>query len=325
MIAEGSSLRSASRLADASINTVTKLLVDVGDACERYQDENLRNLKIKRVQCDEIWSFVYAKAKNVPEEHAGEFGYGDVWTWVALDADTKLVPTWGVGRRDGAAARAFIADLASRLSTRVQMTTDGHKVYRARGHRGPFGDAIDYAMLVKMYEGDSGKNAPAQTRYSPAACTGAQQQRITGNPDPAHISTRYVERQNLTMRMSMRRFTRLTDGFSKKVDNHRAAVALHFMHHNFARIHATRDASHGSGRERSRLGPGRNCSAWLSDDERISRAMAGARNREVRRMLSRSSNTFCGRSPTNTIFFIAKRSARKANSSECISRHEISV
>jgi IS1 family transposase len=238
LLAEGNSLRATSRLADVSINTVTKLLLDVGAACEEYQDKTLRNLKSSRIQCDEIWAFVYAKNKNLPEKHKGEFGYGDVWTWTALDADTKLVPSWAVGRRDGFTAAAFIRDLADRLSTRVQLTTDGHKVY-LEAVEGAFGNAIDYAMLVKTYEGDSGKYATAERRYSPAVCTGEYKQTITGDPDPHFISTSYVERQNLSMRMGMRRFTRLTNAFSKKVDNHKAAVALYFMHYNFARIHKT--------------------------------------------------------------------------------------
>src|SRR5437867_11494634 len=238
LLAEGNSLRAASRLADVSINTVTKLLLDVGAACEEYQDKTVRGLKCKRIQCDEIWAFVYAKSRNLPEKHKGEFGYGDVWTWVALDADTKLVPSWAVGRRDGFTAQAFIRDLADRLAYRVQLTTDGHKVY-LEAVEGAFGARIDYAMLIKMYEGDSGKNVSAERRYSPATCTGIHMQPITGDPDPDYISTSYVERQNLTMRMSMRRFTRLTNAFSKKLDNLKAAVALYFMWYNFGRIHQT--------------------------------------------------------------------------------------
>jgi IS1 family transposase len=238
LLAEGNSLRAASRLADVSINTVTKLLLDVGAACEEYQDKTVRGLKTKRIQCDEIWAFVYAKTKNLPEQYKGAFGYGDVWTWTALDADTKLIVSWAVGRRDGFTAQAFIRDLADRLASRVQLTTDGHKVY-LEAVEGAFGSAIDYAMLVKVYEGDSGKKAPAERRYSPAVCTGAIEQTIAGNPDPEHVSTSFVERNNLTMPMSTRRLTRLTNAFSKKVDNHRAAIALHVMHYNFARLHKT--------------------------------------------------------------------------------------
>lgn len=237
MLAEGNSLRAASRLADVSINTVTKLLIDVGAACEEYQDRTLRGLKCKRIQCDEIWTFVYAKAKNLPEQYRGAFGYGDVWTWTAICADTKLVPTWAVGRRDAWTAQGFTQDLAGRLAHRVQLTTDGHKVY-LEAVEGAFGSEIDYAMLVKLYQGDqSGRQAEA--RYSPAQCLGTRTVCIAGQPDARHISTSFAERNNLTMRMQMRRFTRLTNAFSKKVDNHKAAVALHFMHYNFARLHKT--------------------------------------------------------------------------------------
>jgi IS1 family transposase len=236
MLVEGSSLRSASRLADVSINTVTKLLVDVGSACEKHQDRALRDLKCKRIQCDEIWSFYYAKAKNLPEKYAGAWGYGDVWTWTAIDADTKLVLSWLIGRRDGWTARRFVEDLAGRLAHRVQLTTDGHKV-SLEAVDGAFGSEIDYAMLVKLYGGDSGCDTDA--RYSPAQCLGTRTVCITGRPDERYISTSFAERQNLTMRMSMRRFTRLTNAFSKKADNHKAALALYFMHYNFGRIHKT--------------------------------------------------------------------------------------
>ena len=237
MLTEGSSLRAASRLADVSINTVTKLLVDVGAACEQYQDKALRNLPCKRIQCDEIWSFCYAKAKNVPKPLRGVFGYGDMWTWTALCADTKLVPTWAVGRRDAFTAQGFIRDLADRLAHRVQLTTDGHKVY-LEAVEGAFGADIDYAMLVKLYEGDNAERS-TEARYSPVKCLGTRTVCVTGQPDPAYIFTSYAERANLTMRMSMRRFTRLTNAFSKKVDNHKAALALYFMYYNFGRIHKT--------------------------------------------------------------------------------------
>ena len=232
MLAEGNSMRATSRMADVSINTVTKLLVDVGAACADYQNAKLRDLPCKRLQCDEIWSFCYAKERNVPVDKRGRPGYGDVWTWTALCADTKLVPSWFVGRRDAFYARMFAQDLASRLSSRVQLTTDGHYAYLT-AVEGAFGLDVDYAMLVKTY----GEPVGEEHRYSPPVCTGALKRRIIGDPKIEDVSTSYVERQNLTMRMSMRRFTRLTNGFSKKIENLEHAVALHFMHYNFGRIH----------------------------------------------------------------------------------------
>ena len=234
-LVEGNSLRSTSRMTGCSINTVTKLLIDVGRACAEYQDKTLRNLTCKRIQCDEIWSFCYAKEKNVPKEHRGEFGYGDVYTWTAMCADTKIVPSFLVGRRDSEHAKVFIKDLASRLKTRIQLTTDGHKVY-LDAIEDAFGGDIDYAMLVKIYELTPTED---QRKYSPVECMGAEIKRISGNPVKEYVSTSFVERQNLTMRMSMRRFTRLTNGFSKKVENLFYAIALHFMYYNFGRIHKT--------------------------------------------------------------------------------------
>jgi IS1 family transposase len=233
LVVEGNSLRSVTSLADVSINTVTKLLVDAGRACAEYQDKTFRNLTSKRIQCDEIWSFCYAKEKNVPADKRGQFGYGDVWTWVAIDADTKLVPTFILGNRDAHTAKAFIDDLAARLASRIQLTTDGLKVY-IEAVEGAFGCDIDYAMLIKLY-GASQEEA----RYSPAECIGCETSIVSGNPKSQHISTIYVERQNLTMRMGMRRFTHLTNGFSKKIENHFYAVAIHVMHYNSCRIHKT--------------------------------------------------------------------------------------
>jgi IS1 family transposase len=232
-LVEGNSIRATVRMTGVAKDTVIKLLAKVGQACAEYQDKTLRNLSCKRIQCDEIWSFCYAKEKNVPAEKRGQFGYGDVWTWTALCADTKLVPCWRVGGRSAYHAQRFMYDLASRLASRVQLTTDGHRVYLDAVDLA-FGTEIDYAMLVKLYGNEpQGK----ETRYSPAQCIGAIATPIIGKPDKRHISTSYVERQNLTMRMSMRRFTRLTNGFSKKVENHQHALALYFMYYNFCRIH----------------------------------------------------------------------------------------
>ncbi len=232
-LVEGNSIRATVRMTGVAKNTVAKLLADVGTACASYQDRVLRGLSCKRVQCDEIWSFCYAKAKNVPADKKGEFGYGDVWTWVAIDADSKLVLSWLVGLRDGGYATEFMQDVAGRLTHRVQLTTDGHNPY-LEAVEDSFGGEVDYAMLQKLYGADP---AVAKGRYSPAVCLAAQRRPIVGNPNPHYLSTSYAERQNLTMRMSMRRFTRLTNGFSKKVEKLEYAVALHFMPYNFCRIH----------------------------------------------------------------------------------------
>ena len=233
MLVEGNSMRATARMAGVSFNTVSKLLLDIGEAAASYQDQHLRNLDCKTIEADEIWSFVYAKQKNVPEDLRGQLGVGDIWTWTALDADSKLIVSWFVGDRKTEDAEAFMLDLSERLTGRIQLTTDGHGAYpNAVGLA--FRHNIDFAQIVKTYASD--RNAG---RYSPAVCTGARVRVDRGNPDPARISTSYVERQNLTMRMGMRRFTRLTNGFSKKLDNHMAAIALHFLHYNFARPHKT--------------------------------------------------------------------------------------
>lgn len=232
-LVEGNSLRATARMCDVAFNTVLKFLPKIGMACADYQDRALRGLKCKRIQCDECWSFCYAKEKNVPRDKKGQFGYGDIWTWVAIDADTKLVPSFMVGNRDLKTARIFVDDLKSRLANRIQLTTDGLRAY-LEAVEGAFGSDVDYAMLVKLYE-----STQEETRYSPAECVSCERQAIMGNPDPNHVSTSYVERQNLSLRMGIRRFTRLTNAFSKKIENHAYAVALYYMYYNFAKVHGT--------------------------------------------------------------------------------------
>lgn len=234
MLCEGSSMRSISRIVDVSIDTVAKLLVEAGEACLALHDETVRNVKASRIQCDEIWSFCYAKEKNVATAKDAPEGAGDVWTWTAIDADTKLMVSYFVGDRGSESAMVLMDDLRTRLANRVQLTTDGHRAY-LEAVEGAFGCDVDYAQLVKLY-GELGGKGPEQ-RYSPAECTGIRKRRVEGNPDEAHVSTSHVERMNLSIRMQNRRFTRLTNAFSKKLDNHIHALALYFAFYNFCRIH----------------------------------------------------------------------------------------
>ena len=234
---EGMSIRATCRVTGVAKNTVVKLLVELGTACSVYQNQTMRNLTVRNIEAVEIWSFFYSKEKNVPEEHQDEFGYGDVWTYTAIDADTKLVFTWLLGQRNIPDATRFMLDIRRRINNRPQLTTDAFAAYQ-QPVPNAFGSNIDFAM-VKDYESLSRPEAPAHRRYSPARVRGMKIKVVSGNPNVEDISTSYVERQNLTMRMGMRRFTRLTNGFSKKLENHAAAVSLHFMHYNFGRVHQT--------------------------------------------------------------------------------------
>ena len=235
VLCEGMGINAACRITGASKNTVLKLLSEAGKASALYQDSVMHNLNCKRVECDEIWSFVGMKQKNVPEELEEQLGFGDVYTWIAIDSDSKLIPCWHVGSRAAESACEFMRDLASRLASRVQLTTDGHSQY-VDAVEDAFGADIDFAQLIKKY-GNAGQNKEDQRRYSPAICTGIEKHRITGNPNIKDVSTSYVERVNLTMRMHVRRFTRLTNAFSKKLENHMHAISLHFMFYNFCKIH----------------------------------------------------------------------------------------
>jgi IS1 family transposase len=234
LLCEGNSIRSVTRLTGASKNTVIKLMIDAGKVCAAYHDDNVRNVQSKRIQVDEIWSFTYAKQKNVARAVAAPEGAGDTWTWTAIDADSKMIVSYFIGGRDGECAMWFVDDLRSRLADRVQLTSDGHKAY-LEAVEGAFGGDVDYAILHRVY-GSSPENMKG--KYSPAECIGTQKHRIEGDPDLQHVSTSYVERSNLTMRMHMRRFTQLTNGFSKKVENHAYAVALHMMYYSFVRLHS---------------------------------------------------------------------------------------
>lgn len=237
LLVEGMAINAVSQATGVSKNTILKLLVHVGTACVAYQDRVMVNLNCKKIQCDEIRAFVGMKHKNVPQELSGTLGYGDVYTWLGIDADTKLIPCWHVGTHNAESAYDFIHDLASRMANRIQLTTDGHGAY-IQAVEDAFGADVDYAMLVKLY-GTLGQSKEDARRYSPAECTGIMKRRITGNPNVRDVSTSYIERANLTMRMHMRRFTRLTNGFSKKLENHMHAVSLHFMFYNFCKIHSS--------------------------------------------------------------------------------------
>ena len=234
MLVEGMSMWAVSRIADVSINTVTKLMVEAGEVCAAYHDEAVRDVEARRVQCDEIWAFCYAKEKNVPRAKAVPQWAGDVWTWTAIDADSKMILSYEIGDRTSATAIEFMDDLRGRLANRVQLTTDGHRAY-LEAVEGAFGGDVDYAQLVKLY----GEAPEAEKRYSPATCVGTRKRRVEGNPDVHDVSTSYIERQNLTMRMGMRRFTRLTNAFSKKLANHLHMLSLYFVHYNFVRIHSS--------------------------------------------------------------------------------------
>jgi IS1 family transposase len=234
-LVEGCSMRSTARLTGAAKKTVERILVEVGEACAAYHDSVMRNLPCKVIQVDEVWSFTYCKQANIPEHLQGQGGVGDTWTWIAIDADTKLIPSWHVGLRDASAAYRFIHDLKGRLANRVQLTSDGHRPY-LHAVEDAFGSEIDFSMLIKMYGRETGEG---ESRYSPPVCIGARRRKIIGNPDRNLISTSFVERQNLTLRMSNRRFTRLMNGFSKKIENHEHMIAIHMMHYNFCRIHQT--------------------------------------------------------------------------------------